>query len=82
MKSTMARLAASPTEPIPYDFDANPYKAKQTWPPDFQKLSPKHQFRLERRYKRRAQLKWARPRWMVATKLVQWTAGVGMEACG
>ncbi|KAF9883054.1 hypothetical protein FE257_004133 [Aspergillus nanangensis] len=38
------------------------------------KLSPKHQFRLERKYRRRAALKYARPRWTKATKLVQWGA--------
>ena len=36
------------------------------------KLSPKHQFRLERKYRRRAALKYARPKWTKATKLVQW----------
>ena len=67
---------AAPTEPKPFDFVRNPYKAKQTWPPDFEKLSDRHQFRLERRYKRRSKLKWARPRLMVATKLAQWIGGV------
>jgi hypothetical protein len=51
------------------------YKAKRTWPPDFEKLSPKHQFRLERKYKRRAQLKWARPKLMAATRVAQWAGG-------
>lgn len=50
----------------------NPFKAKRKWPPDFSKLSEKHQFRLERKYRRRSKLKFARPRWMKATKLVQW----------
>ncbi|PKY02619.1 hypothetical protein P168DRAFT_328641 [Aspergillus campestris IBT 28561] len=36
------------------------------------RLSPKHQFRLERKYRRRAALKFARPQWMKITKLVQW----------
>lgn len=36
------------------------------------KLSPKHQFRLERKYRRRAALKFARPKWTKGTKLVQW----------
>lgn len=48
------------------------YKPKRQWPPDMSKLSPKHQFRLERKYRRRAALKFARPKWMKATKLVQW----------
>ncbi|PLB35088.1 uncharacterized protein BDW47DRAFT_128414 [Aspergillus candidus] len=49
-----------------------PYKPKRTWPPDMRRLSPKHQFRLERKYRRRAALKFARPQWMKITKLVQW----------
>ena len=51
---------------------SNPYRAKKIWPPDFEKLSAKHQFRLERRYRRRAQLKWSRPGWTKAMKLAQW----------
>ena len=50
----------------------NPYKPKRQWPPDMTKLSPKHQFRLERKYRRRAALKFARPKWTKGTKLVQW----------
>ncbi|PYI06423.1 hypothetical protein BO78DRAFT_343343, partial [Aspergillus sclerotiicarbonarius CBS 121057] len=52
----------------------SPYKPKRQWPPDMSKLSPKHQFRLERKYRRRAALKYARPKWTKATKLVQWGA--------
>ncbi|KAL4891923.1 hypothetical protein BDV59DRAFT_60835 [Aspergillus ambiguus] len=52
----------------------SPYKPKRQWPPDMSKLSPKHQFRLERKYRRRAALKFARPKWTKATKLIQWTA--------
>ncbi|KAJ9487664.1 hypothetical protein VN97_g5637 [Penicillium thymicola] len=36
------------------------------------KLSPKHQFRLERKYRRRAALKYARPKFMKAVTLAQW----------
>jgi len=54
-----------------FDIYSNPYRAKRLWPPDFSKLTPKHQFRLERRYKRRVKLKWARPRWTKAVKLAQ-----------
>ncbi|RHZ43862.1 uncharacterized protein CDV56_100803 [Aspergillus thermomutatus] len=50
----------------------SPYKPKRQWPPDMSKLSPKHQFRLERKYRRRAALKFARPKWTKATKLIQW----------
>ncbi|EED24394.1 conserved hypothetical protein [Talaromyces stipitatus ATCC 10500] len=50
----------------------SPYKPKRQWPPDMSKLSPKHQLRLERKYRRRAALKYARPRWVKFTKLAQW----------
>ncbi|GFF26989.1 hypothetical protein IFM51744_00147 [Aspergillus udagawae] len=56
-------------EPAPY---YSPYKPKRQWPPDMSKLSPKHQFRLERKYRRRAALKFARPKWVKITKLLQW----------
>ncbi|EER39756.1 conserved hypothetical protein [Histoplasma capsulatum H143] len=52
----------------------NPHRAKRIWPPDVSKLSQKQQFRLERKYRRRAKLKWARPTWTKWTKLVQWAA--------
>ncbi|KAK2736610.1 hypothetical protein FQN57_000727 [Myotisia sp. PD_48] len=51
----------------------SPFKAKRQWPPDLAKLSSKHQFRLERKYRRRAKLKYARPTWSKWTKLVQWS---------
>lgn len=57
---------------FPYTAESNPFRAKRPWPPDFAKLSQKHQFRLERRYRRRTKLKWARPNWVKATKLTQW----------
>ncbi|CAZ79871.1 unnamed protein product [Tuber melanosporum] len=47
------------------------YKAKKPWPPDFSLLSQKHQFRLERRYRRRMKLKFARPRLHKAVNLAQ-----------
>jgi len=72
MFRTLVRRAAQQTRlELPYDPNANPYKAKRLWPPDFSKLSQKHQFRLERRYKRRTKLKWARPRWTKAVKVAQ-----------
>jgi len=49
------------------------YQPKRQWPPDMSKLSPKHQFRLERKYRRRAALKYARPRWVKWTKMAQWS---------
>ncbi|KAF7184999.1 hypothetical protein HII31_13622 [Pseudocercospora fuligena] len=57
---------------FPYAIENNPYQCKRTWPPDFTQLSQKHQFRLERRYRRRAKLKWARPNWTKGVKLAQW----------
>ena len=51
--------------------DQNPYRAKRLWPPDFAKLSPKDQFKLERRYRRRSKLAWARPKWTKYTKIAQ-----------
>lgn len=52
----------------------NPYKTKKTWPPDFSKLSQRYQLRLERKYRRRMKLKFARPVWTKATILLQWGA--------
>ncbi|KAI6708766.1 hypothetical protein JHW43_008702 [Diplocarpon mali] len=69
MFSTVIRRAAQPK--IQFDIHANPYKATRLWPPDFSKIDRKHQFRLERKYKRRAKLKWARPGWTKAVKIAQ-----------
>lgn len=77
MLQTLIRRAAETPKPL-FDFERNPYKAKRPWPPDFSKLSSKHQFRFERRYKRRAKLKWARPGWTKFTKLAQWGSILGM----
>jgi hypothetical protein len=57
---------------FPYTWETNPYVCKRTWPPEFAKLSQKHQFRLERRYRRRAKLAYARPNWHKMVKLAQW----------
>lgn len=59
---------------FPYTIERNPYTCKRTWPPDFTQLSPKHKFRLERRYRRRAKLKWARPQWTKFVKLSTWAS--------
>ena len=69
------RKAPQISENIPkfaFTIETNPYRCKRTWPPDFSKLSQKHQFRLERRYRRRAKLKWARPNWTKGVRLAQW----------
>jgi hypothetical protein len=57
---------------FPYTWETNPYICKRTWPPEFTKLSQKHQFKLERRYRRRAKLAYARPNWHKMVKLAQW----------
>jgi len=74
--SLFRRAPQVPANPIrfPYTWETNPYRCKRIWPPDFTKLSPKHQFRLERRYRRRQKLKWARPTWTNVTKIAQWSS--------
>lgn len=74
---TMFPSSALRNEQFQFDLENNPYKAKKIWPPDFSKLSPKYQFRLEKRYRRRAKLAWARPRWTKFTKLAQY----GLSIC-
>jgi len=63
---------AAPLIHVPFTAATNPYRCKRTWPPEFSQLSRKHQFRLERRYRRRTKLKWARPTWTKVTTLAQW----------
>jgi hypothetical protein len=69
-------LQAGNVQP-PFDFANNPYKAKKSWPPNFKGLSNREQFRLEKRYRSRTKLKWARPTWSRATKVVQ----IGVITC-
>ncbi|CAG8203944.1 unnamed protein product [Penicillium salamii] len=65
--------SSSKSEPSTFeDVYYSPHQPKRQWPPDMSKLSPKHQFRLERKYRRRAALKYARPKLMKATKIGQW----------
>ena len=54
------------------------YKARRPWPPDFALLSQRDKFRLERRYRRRAKLKWARPRLQKTVAIAQWS-GIACE---
>jgi len=75
-QATLSRAAQASSSAVRTAIN-NPYKAQKQWPPDFTKLSTKHQFRFERRYRRRAKLKWARPRWMKITKIAQW----GLPSC-
>ncbi|KAF2721013.1 hypothetical protein K431DRAFT_206785, partial [Polychaeton citri CBS 116435] len=74
--------AAAPSRAFALTVENNPYQCKRTWPPDFTKLSQKHQFRLERRYRRRAKLKWARPTWTKSVKLAQWASIIGVLIYG
>lgn len=66
-----SKPAASPPN-FPYTIKTNPYRCKRPWPPDFSQLSQRHQFLLERRFRRRSKLKWARPTWNKAVKITQW----------
>jgi hypothetical protein len=65
-----------------YDVKSNPYQCKRPWPPNFEELSQKHQFRLERRYRRRTKLKWARPVWKKWVTLAQWGSIVSVLVYG
>ncbi|CAK7265963.1 hypothetical protein SEPCBS119000_001779 [Sporothrix epigloea] len=47
------------------------YRTKKVWPPDFSRMSPQEQLRLEKRFKRRMALASARPRWVKFIKLAQ-----------
>lgn len=66
IQRTAAAISAAGKAPF------NPYKALKPWPPDFTRLDLKYQFRLERRYRRRAKLKYNRPGWIKGVKLAQW----------
>ncbi|RPB25870.1 hypothetical protein L211DRAFT_782514 [Terfezia boudieri ATCC MYA-4762] len=59
--------------PTPAQLYQSIFKARKPWPPDFSKLTPKHKFSLERRFRRRMKLKFARPRLHQAVKIGQWS---------
>ncbi|CAN8104158.1 unnamed protein product [Discula destructiva] len=80
MFRTLARQAAqSAAKPAPsrkttsayVQRMAQLYPPKKVWPPDFMRLSPQEQLRLEKKYKRRLQLATANPKWVKFTKLAQ-----------
>ncbi|KAJ5871747.1 uncharacterized protein N7529_004100 [Penicillium soppii] len=73
-KESPFRLSANKANSPPSFDDAyySLYPPKRQWPPDMSKLSPKHQFRLERKYRRRAALKYARPKFIKAVTIAQW----------
>lgn len=56
----------------------NPYRANRPWPPNFEKLGQKHQFRLERKYRRRLRNASIRPNWIKGVKLLQYGACSGV----
>lgn len=58
-----------------------PYRPKREWPPDMSQLSKEQRFRLERKYRRRAKLKYERPNWDKWTKIVQWSLIGCMSTC-
>lgn len=71
----LSRLFGRSRKPlVPFDFKKNKFKAKKKWPPDIKMLPPGEQFKFERSYRRRAKLKWARPRWNKWLTVVQWTS--------
>ncbi len=68
-------MADSIPPPAPgqrFNIHNNPYRAQRSWPPDFSKMDPKHQFRLERRYRRRTKMAYTRPAWNRGVKLTQY----------
>ncbi|KIW63373.1 hypothetical protein PV04_10222 [Phialophora macrospora] len=69
----VAPKPAATYTPAHFRVTNNPYRARKRWPPDFRTLDPKQQFHFEKTYRRRAALKWARPRWNKGVKLVQQT---------
>jgi len=71
MLPTLLRRAAAQGPRSQLDLPNVAFKLKKVWPPDFTKLSPQEQLRLEKKYKRRAQLATARPTWNKTIKLAQ-----------
>ncbi|KAI5300620.1 hypothetical protein KEM55_006140, partial [Ascosphaera atra] len=70
--SSSSSSSSSPPPEAPSDSPPSPSVRRRKWPPDMSKLSPKQQFRLERKYRRRAKLKYARPTFTKVTKLLQY----------
>jgi hypothetical protein len=71
MLPTLLRRAAAQGPRSQLDLPNVAFKLKKVWPPDFNKLSPQEQLRLEKKYKRRAQLATARPTWNKTIRLAQ-----------
>ena len=81
-RALCAEQAAAAPGPIRFNPYGNPYRAQKVWPPDFSKLRPKQQFRLERKYRRRSKLKYIRPGWIKGVTLATWGTIAGMWARG
>jgi hypothetical protein len=73
LKSLFGWRPTSTYNPAPFRVNNNPYRARKSWPPDFNNLDPKQQFHFEKTYRRRAALKWARPTWNKSIKILQQT---------
>ena len=82
LRPTLRRLIEF--QPIigPLTAKNNPYKAQKTWPPDFDKVPPRIQFRFERKYRRRAKRKYNREGWNKGVKLFSWVGVAGMPFAG
>ena len=64
--------------PASFTVDTNPFRAKKTWPPNFDRLTPRHRFHFEKTYRRRAKLKYACPGWRRGVTIVQNTTIVAV----
>lgn len=71
---------ASKISTAPVAKATNPYQARKVWPPNFSELSPQHQLRLEKKYKRRLILAHSAPRWQKAVKYAQFASLTGQYA--
>ena len=67
----LAEAVPAPKARLPLTVKNNPYKSRVTWPPDFTNLPRKHQFRFERKYRRRSQIKYFPAWYMRTTKILQ-----------
>lgn len=64
--------------PAAFTIDSNPYRAKKIWPPNFDRLTPRHRFHFEKTYRRRAKLKYACPGWRRGVGVVQNVSVLGV----
>jgi hypothetical protein len=69
---------ATAPRPKPFDFANNRFPAHTVWPPNFDDLGAKERFSLEKRFRRRSKLKWARPVWNRNLLLLQWASILGV----